>query len=251
MTGPEPIRPAMHDAAPPLTLHRRIREDLHERIVRGVLRPDDRVPSESALMAHYGVSRITVRQALADLQSARMILKVPGKGSFVARPTPFQDLGRLQGFAEAMSARGHDIANRVVGLASVPAPEAVAERLGLAPGTRVIEVRRVRLLDGRPASVDLSWLPARLGDRLRREELATRDLFLILEDLGTPLGHADLAIDATTADGDIAALLEVAPGSPVLRIERLTHDREGRPIDHELLHCRPDSVQYRLRLHRG
>ena len=61
---------SLHPPPPQQTLHGRIREDLRERIVRGVLQPNDRVPSESELMAQYGVSRITVRQALGDLQSA-------------------------------------------------------------------------------------------------------------------------------------------------------------------------------------
>ena len=235
----------------PLTLHSRIREELSERILQGGLKPNDRVPSESELMAQYGVSRITVRQALGDLQSARMIFKVPGKGAFVAEPKPFQELGRLQGFAEAMGSRGHDTFNRLVRLGTVLAAEGVSDRLGLPRGSRVTEVQRVRFLDGRPVSVDLTWLPVRLGERLVREELVTRDIFLILEhDLATPLGHADLAIDAAAADDELASLLEVDPGSPVLRIERLTHDRDGRPVDYEHLHCRSDIFQYRLRLQR-
>jgi GntR family transcriptional regulator len=244
----------MHDTAnrpPLLTLHSRIREELRERILRGSLQPHDRVPSESELMAQYGVSRITVRQALADLQSARMIFKVPGKGSFVALPKPFQELGRLQGFAEAMSSMGHATFNRLVHLETVPAMERVADRLRLSVGTPVTEVKRVRFLDEQPVSVDVTWLPTRLGERLAPDELATRDIFLILEnDLGTPLGHADLAIDAASADAEVAALLDIAPASPVLHIERLTHDRDGHPIDYEHLHCRSDIFQYRLRLQR-
>jgi len=244
----------MHDTANrplTLTLHSRIREELRERILQGSLQPHDRVPSESELMAQYGVSRITVRQALADLQSARMIFKVPGKGSFVAQPKPFQELGRLQGFAEAMSSMGHATFNRLVRLTTVPANERVASRLQLSVGTPVTEVKRVRFLDEQPVSVDTTWLPTRLGERLAPGDLATRDIFLILEnDLGTPLGHADLAIDAASADVELASLLQIAPASPVLHIERLTHDRDGQPVDYEHLHCRSDIFQYRLRLQR-
>ncbi|RQP23207.1 GntR family transcriptional regulator [Piscinibacter terrae] len=244
----------MHDtahAAPPLTLHSRIREELRERILRGALQPNDRMPSESELMAHYGVSRITVRQALGDLQSARMIFKVPGKGSFVAAPKPFQDLSRLQGFAEAMNASGHETFNRLLSLQTVPADASVAERLQIAEGTGVTAIQRVRHLDRQPVSVDFTWLPLHLGERLKRDELATRDIFLMLEeDLATPLGHADIAIDAVPAPAQIAGHLHVAPGTPVLHIERLTHDRDGKPVDHEHLYCRTDTFQYRLRLQR-
>ncbi|MDN3919838.1 GntR family transcriptional regulator [Roseateles violae] len=239
-------------STPPLTLHGRIREDLRERIVRGVLRPNDRVPSESELMLQYGVSRITVRQALGDLQHARMIFKVAGKGSFVAAPKPFQDLDRLQGFAEAMNASGHRTFNRLLQLRAEPASAAVARALALPRGTLVTALQRVRYLDDRPVSVDFSWLPLSLGSRLRREDLSNRDIFAMLEtELATPLGHAELAIDAVPAPADIAARLDLATGMPVLHIERLTHDRDGRPVDHEHLYCRSDHFQYRLRLHRA
>jgi GntR family transcriptional regulator len=233
------------------TLHGRIREDLRERILCGAWQPHDRVPSESALMAQYGVSRITVRQALGDLESARLIFKVPGKGSFVASPKPFQELGRLQGFAEAMGAMGHETFNRVLALHSVAANAQVAERLQLDAGAPVTEVRRVRYLDQQPVSLDLTWLPQHLGQRLRRDELARRDIFLILEnDCATPLGHADLALGAVPADAEVAEALGLQSGAPVLHIERLTHDQAGRPIDYEHLYCRSDTFQYRMRLQR-
>lgn len=250
MTSPVRSAPAVPAAVQP-TLHSRIREELRERILCGSWQQHERLPSESALMAQYGVSRITVRQALSDLENARLIFKVPGKGSFVAQTRPFQELGRLQGFAEAMGPMGHDTFNRLLSLRTVAADARVAERLRLDIGTPVTEVRRVRHLDHQPVSLDLTWLPLHLGRRLRSDELATRDIFLILEnDCATPLGHADLALDAVSADAGTAALLGLPPGAPMLHIERLTHDREGRPIDYEHLYCRSDNFQYRMRLQR-
>jgi len=234
-----------------VTLHTRIREELRERIVSGAWQPLDRVPSESELMSRYGVSRVTVRQALGYLEHARLIFRVPGKGSFVADSKPFQELGRLQGFAEAMAAQGHAATNRLVSARDTTASPEVAARLRLAPGAPVIELQRVRCLDGRPVSLDISWLPRGVGERLPRADLERRDVFLMLErDLGYTLGHADLAIDAALADAQTAALLEIAPQAPILRIERLTLTREGLPLDYEHLFCRTDYFQFRLRLAR-
>ncbi len=245
------------DAWPPaglagVTLHSRIREDLRARIASGAWQPRDRVPSESALMKQYGVSRITVRQALGHLEKERLIFRVPGKGSFVAPAKPFQELGRLQGFAEAMEALGHDTHNRVLSVREVAAGEAVAQRLRLAPGETVVEIRRVRHLGLAPVSLDLTWLPCALGRRVVREDLAVRDIFAVLEaECGVLLGHADLVIDATLADAAQAALLGLAPGVPLLHIERLTCGRDGQPLDYEHLYCRADNFQYRLRLQRS
>lgn len=234
------------------TLHSRIREEIREWISSGTWQPHDRVPSESALMKQYAVSRFTVRQALGDLQKERVIFKVPGKGSFVAPAKPFQELGLLQGFAEAMGAMGHDTYNRVLSVRTVSASAQVAERLKLTVGTLVTEIRRVRYLERQPVSLDLTWLPQALGERVAREDLTTRDIFGILEaECGTPLGHADLVIDAALADLEVALLLGISTGAPVLHIERLTHARDGSPLDYEHLYCRVDNFQYRLRLQRG
>lgn len=251
----DPGDPASSARLPAPTLYRRIRDELRERIVGGAWQPHDRVPSESELMKRYAVSRITVRQALGDLEKEGVIFKVPGKGSFVApvrTPKTAQQLGRLQGFAEAMGAAGHEIRNRVLSVRDVPAEAAVAGRLGVALGDPVVEIRRVRHLGSRPVSLDVTWLPRHLGTRVAREDLAARDIFAILEaDCGVALGHADLTIDAAPADDEQAALLDVPAGSPVLHVERLTCAQDGLPIDYEHLYCRTDHFQYRLRLQRG
>lgn len=234
-----------------LPIYGRIRDELRQRIHAGAYAPHERLPSESDLMAQYSVSRITVRQALGELEKEGVLFKVPGKGAFVSKPKPFQQLARLQGFAEAMREHGHEIYNRLLGIRTLPANEAVAERLQLPVGAPVSELRRVRLLNREPVSLDVTYVAPHIGERLARENLATRDVFVILEnDYGIALGHADLAIDAQLADGDTATLLGLPSGAPLLRIERLTHDRSGTPIDFEYLYCRSDNFQFRLRVAR-
>ncbi|RZL10948.1 MAG: GntR family transcriptional regulator [Rubrivivax sp.] len=247
---PTPVRPLRRDD--PVPLYSRIRDEIRGRIAIGQWRAHQQIPSEAALMQQYGVSRITVRQAVQALEQQGLIVKVPGKGSFVAPPKPYQELTQLQGFAEAMSRQGHVAINRVVDVITQPAPALVAQRLALAEGSQVTRIRRVRLLDGQAVSLDLTWLPQSVGDQLRHEDLVHRDIFLILEnDCRIPLGHADLAMDAVTADAELAHHLGLAVGDAVLRVDRLTHTREGHPIDYETLYCRGDHFQYRLRVHRG
>ena len=131
--------------APPL--YERIKGALREAILSGQAAPDTLLPSEAALCEQFGASRITVRQALADLQNEGLIFRRHGKGTFVSAPKAFQNVTALQGFAEAMSAQGHNIHNRVLRLETVPAPVDVSQALQLAPGTPVTELHRVRLLD--------------------------------------------------------------------------------------------------------
>jgi GntR family transcriptional regulator len=235
----------------PVPLHTRIREELRTQITRGVFAPRQRLDSEAQLMRRYGVSRITVRQALQALEQGGLIVKVAGKGSFVAPERPTQDLTQLQGLAEALAPQGLRILNRVLAQRPEVASETIAQRLGLATGDPLLHLRRLRLVDGAPLSVDTTWLPADVGQRVVQADLQRRDVFAILEqDLGLTLGHADLALDAVAADARLAAELEVPQGHPLLRIERTTHTAQGRPIDHEVLYCRADRFRWRLRLDR-
>lgn len=236
---------------PALPLYARIKDTLRESILSGQAAPESLLPSEAALCERFGASRITVRQALADLQNEGLIFRRHGKGTFVSAPKAFQNVTALQGFAEAMSAQGHSIRNRVQKLETVPAPADVAQALQLAPGALVTELHRVRLLDRAPVSLEVTWLPEALGKTVARADLVTRDVFLVLEqDAGTPLGHATLAIDATLADHATAAALDTGAGASLLRVERLTHDAHGKPVDFERLYFRGDTFQYRLRLDR-
>jgi GntR family transcriptional regulator len=240
---------AIEQSAVPL--YSQVRERLRERIADGTYAPQARLPAESEIGAYFGVSRITVRQALGDLQKEGVIVKVPGKGTFVAQTRPSQELARLEGFGEAMSRKGHRIVNRVVKHAQVEAPPFVAARLRLAPGAPVTEIQRVRWLDRDPVSFEITWLPPAVGERLRGEDLAGRDIFLILEaDYGIALGHADVQIGAVNADADLAAALRVQPGAALLRIERLTWTADGVPLDFEYLYVRGEAFQYALRLPR-
>lgn len=235
----------------PVPLYTQLKEVLRTRILDGSYPPMARMPSESELGKAFDVSRITVRQALGDLQKEGLIFKIHGKGTFVAKPKAFQNVSTLQGLAESVSARGYEVLNRVRGLRTVAASKAVAERLALAPGSQVLEVKRVRLINREPVSLEITYLPASLRERLEKADLVTRDIFLILEnDCGLALGHADLAVDAVLADSELTQALEVDEGAPIMRIERLTHDAAGAPLDFEYLYYRGDSFQYRLRIDR-
>lgn len=236
----------------PRPLYAQIKASLREQIIDGTYGEHERIPSEYELMSSFGVSRITVRKALDDLEQERLIFKVPGKGAFVSKPKPFQELARLQGFGEAMSRLGYQTRNRVVSFETVAANEIVACRLVIPPGSPVSEIRRVRYLDHEPISLDISYLPTHLGERLAHEDLFTRDIFMIIEnDYGTPLGHAELSIEAAVADAGLSALLGISTGAPILRIERLTHSANGTPLDFEYLYYRGNAFSYQLRIERG
>ncbi|MFF7709005.1 UTRA domain-containing protein [Pseudomonas sp. NPDC007930] len=235
----------------PVPLFTQLKDTLRQKILEGEYPPMSKLPSEYQLCSRYSVSRITVRQALGDLQKDGLIFKIPGKGTFVAKPKAFQNVTTLRGLGEAVQAQGYEVLNQVRSLRTLPANAAVAQRLQLKEGAPVLQIKRVRLINREPVSLEVTYLPASLADVVGRADLASRDLFLILEnDAGIALGHADLAVDAILADSELAAALGVEEGGPIMRIERLTHDAQGAPLDYEFLYYRGDAFQYRLRIDR-
>lgn len=235
----------------PVPLYAQIKDILRARILDGSYQPHQQMPSESEMIASFNVSRITVRQALNDLQNEGLIFRIHGKGTFVSKPKAFQDLGRLQGFGEAMRQMGYETFSRVLAIKSVTPSLQVAERLQLPKRARVTELQRVRFLNREPISLDVTYVPQAIGNRLAKEDLAARDIFVILEnDYGIALGHAELQIGSQLADETLATQLKVEEGSPVLFIERTTHTADGTPIDYEHLYYRGDAFQYKVRVDR-
>lgn len=232
-------------------LYNQIRDHLLEKIADGTYPSHSQIPSEHELGELFQVSRITVRQALTQLQQEGFIFKVHGKGSFVSKPKAFQNVTYLQGFAEALTHLGHEVFNQIKFFDVIKAPIHVAAKLQLPVGSRVTQIKRIRLLNRQPVSFEITYLPEALGRQLQQVDLVTRDIFLALEqECQTPLGHADLNIDAILADEELAEYLQVTSNAPILRVERLTHDQNGQPIDFEYLYFAGDAFQYRLRIDR-
>ena len=200
-------------------------------------------------MARFGVSRITLRQALAHLVHEGLLHRRSGKGTFVAQPRIEQELQVLTGFVEDMVALGMRPSARVVSLEWVPAEPVVAQHLELPVGRTVLRLERVRLGNDEPLLFDVSHLPPALGERVAREDLAVDPIFSLLEDkYGIPVGFADYRIFPAVANREVAGHLEVPRGSAILAIERISYSENGTPLDYERLYYRGDRVSYRTRL---
>lgn len=234
-----------------LPLYTQIKEALRAKILDGSYAVHARLPSENDMINAFGVSRITVRQAISDLQKEGLLYKIHGKGTYVAMPKVSQELTHLQGFGEAMHRLGHETFSQVLSLELIPANPLICSMLKLDEGAMVVELRRVRYLDRKPISVDYSYLDPVIGSRLSKANLRDRDLFSLLEnELGHRLHSADVEIDATSATAEVATHLKVELKSPILRIERLTYATQKKPLVFEYLHYRAESFKYKLKVTR-
>ena len=247
------VHPAATEAAEPgtrrITLHEQVFNSLRERILTGDFAPHQQLPSEACLMRSFGVSRVTVRQALKDLVAEGLIYSQQGRGSFVSAPRATYNLSALLGFHEAMQGKPFVATSRVCSRREVDADRETAAALHLKRGESVLEVKRIRCLNSRPVSVELSYFPLDVGDRLRGEDL-TQDIFPLLESRGIALGRSRLWIEAQPCPAAFAADLAIQTGEPVLHMSRLTSSALERPVDYEHLYCRGDSYQYKVELRR-
>lgn len=243
--------PQAADHALPTTLYARVRERLRADILAGRLAPDQRLPSESALTSLFGVSRITVRQALEDLKNQGLIVKVQGKGAFVARPAPVTaSFDRIEGLASAVSMTGRSIRNRRLRIGRRRAPREVAAQLAIEPGTEVVALETVRFVDGVPLSVNRSWMPRTLGTRIARLDLSARDLIDVYQrELGQAVTSAALEIRAVTPTPRQARLLRIARDLPCLELHRVLLSAADRPVLYEVALHRGDLYSHRSTSH--
>ncbi len=233
-------------------LYYQLESILREKINSGELAQGERLPTEAQLSKQYGVSRITVRQALASLVEEGLIERRQGLGTFVTQRKPAKGSIRLTGFIEDLMAMGIETTVKVLDVSMIEAAEPEAEQLRMKPGQRVLRAKKVRSFRGTPYSYVINYLPESIGRRLSREDFAEGSLLKILEDkYHIRLGEAIQVISAALADGYVAGLLEVNIGAPLLSIERTVFSRDGEPVEYVKTLYRTDMYSYTVRLTRG
>lgn len=217
--------------------YRVIAEELRAAVRLGEYGGGGRLPSEEQLAARYGVSRGTVRQALAVLRAEGTVTSRRGTRRVVLESPPVHDFAELLSFTRWARSQGQQPGSRVVRTQwRSAAPEEAAQlRLGAGteaePDAQVYWVLRLRTLDGRPAMVERTVYPQPVGelvDRLPPDALSVTEG---LEAEGVLLTDAEHTVDLVVADQEDAELLGCAPGAALLRERRRSTDPAGVPVE--------------------
>lgn len=231
-------------------LYQQVSDDMRKRIEAKSWRAGDRLPTETELSAMYGVSRITIRQAVDILAREGRVHKQPGIGTFLVDPLVTVGARRLTSFSEELRQLGLSPQSRVLQQRLTAGSREITARLGLRPRDEVVTVERLRLGDGQPIGLQTAWLPARLFPGLQDADLAQQSLYDYLRDTyGVVPSDADETFAATSIQGHTAELLAVSPGSCGLLVERITR-AGGRPIELVSSVMRSDRYRIHIRLHR-
>ncbi len=222
------------------SLHSAMAAELRRRIRTGAIRVGDSLPSEAELCDEFSASRTPVRQALATLREEGLIGGGQGKRSLVLDAVPTQPFESFLSFTMRAQLTGHVPGQSLQEIALRRPDPAVAAALQIDADAMVVQLLRLRLLDGRPAMLERMTYTEAVGRPLLSADLNAGSIYALLTEQGTDLDSARHTFDAVPADATDAALLDVAPGFPLLRERRLTTDSQGVPIEWSDDRYRPD-----------
>lgn len=189
------------------------------------------LPPERALSEEFGTSRGTIRQALLELAVEGMVVRLQGRGTFVAPPKDTLPL-RLRSYTEEWRSRDRRPGARLLDVRTEPAEVEVAEQLRVAPGTAALRLERLRLTDDIPMALEIAYLQAERFGSLAEHIAADVSLYALLRRHWDIEPHAAVeTIETILASPMVAAVLETDSATPMLLLTRTTEDRSGQPFE--------------------
>src|SRR3954447_5777647 len=229
--GPLPAATQPAAAAGTVPLHMQIRESIRHQVKEGeLIDKTGRLMTEAELGRHFGVSRITIRNAISPLVSEGMFARTRGRGTFLRSNQPENWLGRLMGFSETIRDAGYQAGAKVLQQGMTNRHD--ADVRGQLRERAVWQLKRLRLADDIPIAIEHAFYPPDIGLELEKRDLTSIIMYRVFEDeLGFAIKDAQQTIGASLADTTSAKLLGVKAGSPLLSMERLTLSKDERPLE--------------------
>ncbi|SCF12010.1 GntR family transcriptional regulator [Micromonospora chokoriensis] len=210
--------------------YRAIAADLAARIREGRYAPGEALPPQRELSTAYGVTLMTLRQALGELSAEGLIVQKPGKGTYVAPSPAAYQLGSLRSFGDDLREQGHEVHTTVISRSLRRVPSRVAARLRVREDETALRLERVRAFAGRRAIHQISWVREPHASRLHDVDFTGTSLYAALADLGVMVARAAETIRPEVLSADVARHLDEAERAPVLISDRITYAPDGTAL---------------------
>lgn len=208
-----------------------VRSELKRLILGGEFQVGSKLPNEDRLCERFGVSRVTIREAVRGLIEDGLVVRRHGSGTYVTRrPLIRNSLDTNFSYTEHFEASGFKPGRKLIGFRRIPAAEDAADALGIGVGEPLVEVRRIRTADGRPAIYSVDKIPAELIDADTERSAFGGSLYRILTAANHSIAHAEAVLSPTVADRELARLLDVVPGTPIQHMRQTDYDDAGRAV---------------------
>ena len=232
-------------------------EAIRDKIVRGEYDPGQPIPTEERLQKFYGVSRITVRLALAKLVNEGYIRRQQGKGTYVnprglvtkGKPKPFsRDMFGVKSTTKIIQSAGMKVRTEVLLFAREMPSKEVAERLGISEKDSVLHFERLRYADDKPLVLEKSWIPAAQCPDLKREDIKGSLYLALFKKYHHHVAAAHQSLRAILASELDARVLNLQIGEPVMLVDGVTYLEDGRAIEVEESHFRAKAIEFIIEL---
>ncbi len=232
----------------PSPIYHQLEEEIKGAIQSLELVPGEMIPSEKEYTEKYGISRMTVRQAISNLVNGGYLYRQRGKGTFVAEHKSEPPLQGLTNFTEDMISRGLKPSTRVISFTEVKADQELAAKLEVEAGTAIFELERVRLADRLPMAYERLYIPKDHALDLTEEIAVSAIHDYVEKKYVLKIQHGRQVIEASIAQKKEAEMLGVAEGSPVLLIERRSTPNQPLAVVRSVY--RADRYTFKINLER-
>lgn len=241
----------MASTAGSVPLFQQVARVLRQRLRDGTYPVGIPLPGERELTREFGVARTTIRSALTRLQEEGCITRLRGQGTLpVARPSTARHSKIRNGLLQNILRFGQRTRTTLVSAQYTAADSVVAHALRVSPGSRVMRVVRVRKSHRTPLLCTEAYLPPAVAEGIVPPMLEDIPLLEAIERAGHPFAQGEQELIAVIASAEVAGMLQIAPGAPLLRVSRVVSDAQGVPIQYLIGHYAPERYRYRMRLSR-
>ena len=236
------------DKNSPVPVYYQIQNIIYELIKNKKIKRGDKIPTEEELCNLFGVSRMTIRQALQNLVNMDILEREAGKGTFVSENKILIDISNLKSFSEDMTKRGFKVSNKVLDKNVIKADKYLADVFSIPEGEEIFYIKRLRFLDDTPAAIESSHILLKKCPNIINTDLANNSLFSILEnEYKLKIDFSEQVIEPILSNEEESEFLNIKIGTPLLKMVGRTYLKSGEIIEYVIGIYRGD--RYKLRLY--
>ncbi len=235
------------DSHSPVPLYYQLKNIIEEQIGSGEYQPGEMIPSENQLCKLYDISRTTARQAITELVNTGRLVRTQGRGTFVSKPKVVKPTYRLSGFTQDMKELGKIPVSKILQFAPLMPLPYIRDGLNLEENEAAIILKRLRFAGTDMMGLDISYFPFKRFIKLLDEELENHSLYKTLESKFDIIPSRSLYnVESLRCPREIADLLEVSPGEPVLFLREIVFDQNEVPFEFSEEYYRADRYTFRV-----
>lgn len=217
---------------------------LRDKIENGSFPFGDPIPSERELSESYGITRMTVRNAVDILVGEGLLTRVQGKGTFVKKPRIDSDMDTIQGFGRFLETQGVKSSSKVIFSGTRPARYKFHKIFGIREDSEVYRLFRIRMGDGEPVSVEDTYIPYDLVPGIEKYDFQIYSLYHVLGEYGVQIKDGTEKLEIIRITNPEAKLLSLDPGSMVFHLENISRNQDGRVIEYTTSHTHGERFSY-------